>query len=97
MRIRDHQMHPRQTTCLQPGQELTPKIERLTVADCRTEYFASSLDRDTGRHDQSLGDHMRPDPDLAVRGIKKNVGKARVRQRPLPEAGNLDVEAAADP
>ena len=91
MGVRDHQVHPVQTTGFQTREEVLPELEGLTLADRGTEHLASPGRRHPGRHHQRLGDHVGADADLAERGITEHIRKLGMSQRTAAEFGDLGV------
>ena len=84
---------PDEPACPSPVRNSRQKSKRPTVSDRGTEHLAGALDRHPGRDDKRVGDHMRPDPDLAVRRIQEDVRERGVGQAAFPEPGDLGYPA----
>lgn len=87
---------PDRPRAFEGGEEFTPELEGLRVADCGTQHFTGAVDRHSRRHDQRLRHHVGTDANLAESRIGEHVRKLGVGQRALAERGHFVVEAGAD-
>src|SRR6476660_5709773 len=97
MGIRDNQMYPGQAASTQRRQNLPPELVGLAVTDGGTQDLTSAVDGYPGSHHQGLRDHVRPDTDLAERGITEHVRKLRMGQAAGAKRLDLAVQAGANP